>query len=59
MNSYTQQAFATVAQTLDELMLPPSASSSIPPSVTKAYQHAKSAIIWVGRRNLPHNSRRD
>jgi len=53
MNPYTQQAFATVARKLDDLMLPP---ANVPPSVTKAYQHAKSAIVWAGRRN-PHNSR--
>uniref|UniRef100_A0A1D1XK92 Tetra-spanning protein 1 n=1 Tax=Anthurium amnicola TaxID=1678845 RepID=A0A1D1XK92_9ARAE len=57
-NLYTQQAFALVARKLDDLLLPPAASPNIPPSVTKAYQHAKSAIIWIGRRN-PHNSRRD
>ncbi|RIA83205.1 hypothetical protein C1645_834154 [Glomus cerebriforme] len=57
MNHYTQQAFATVAQKLDELLLPPSASPNIPPPVTKAYQHAKNAVIWAGRRN--HPSHRD
>ncbi|CAB4376092.1 unnamed protein product [Rhizophagus irregularis] len=57
MNTYTQQVFAAVARFLDERLLPPSASPSIPPPVTKAYQHAKNAIIWMGRRNS-HNSRR-
>jgi hypothetical protein len=59
MNNYTKQAFFTVAQYLDDLMLPPSASPNIPPYVTKAYQHAKRAVIWAGRNNnLSHSSRR-
>jgi hypothetical protein len=58
MNTYTQQVFASVARFLDEQLLPPSARQGVPPAVTKAYQHAKNAIIWMGRRN-PHNSRRD
>lgn len=57
MNTYTQQVFTVVARFLDERLLPPSASPNIPPLVTRAYQHAKNAIIWMGRRNH-HNSRR-
>lgn len=59
MNPYTQQAFSTVAKVLDEQMLPPSASPSIPPYITKAYQHVKEAVTWAGHKNNPtHSSRR-
>ncbi|CAG8600817.1 11952_t:CDS:10 [Diversispora eburnea] len=48
MNKFTTQTFRDVGNYLDRLLLPPSANPNIPPFVTKAYQHAKSAVIWAG-----------
>ncbi|RHZ76467.1 hypothetical protein Glove_197g50 [Diversispora epigaea] len=49
MSKFTAQTFHNVGNFLDKSLLPPSASPNIPPYVTKAYLHAKSAVIWAGR----------
>lgn len=51
MNTFTKQVFVDLGQFLDGFLLPPSASPSVPSYVTKAYRHAKSAVIWAGRYN--------
>ncbi|CAG8617347.1 4668_t:CDS:2 [Ambispora gerdemannii] len=49
MNPYTKDAFSNVRQRLDVWLLPPTADSRIPPYVTKAYRHLKTAITYFGQ----------
>ncbi|CAG8532869.1 334_t:CDS:2 [Paraglomus brasilianum] len=49
MNQYTKRTFSHLGQRLDSWLLPPSADSRIPPYVTNAYRHAKTAVAWFGQ----------
>ncbi|CAG8464157.1 3631_t:CDS:2 [Paraglomus occultum] len=49
MNQYTKRTFSDLGQRFDTWLLPPSADPRIPPYVTKAYRHAKTAVAWFGQ----------